>query len=80
MKMLRMFATMVVCLINFLNSVKYMVFLIPLLIIIGVIFGIDYVYFKNQDLKVQVKKEQKELNSSLEKEKKEYIEKLFKTK
>nr|WP_251823168.1 hypothetical protein [Campylobacter jejuni] len=36
-----------------------MVFLIPLLIIIGVIFGIDYVYFKNQDLKVQVKKEQK---------------------
>ncbi|HEF1355217.1 TPA: Sec-independent protein translocase subunit TatA2 [Campylobacter jejuni] len=57
-----------------------MVFLIPLLIIIGVVFGIDYVYFKNQDLKVQVKKEQKELNSSLEKEKKEYIEKLFKTK
>ncbi|AXL40626.1 Sec-independent protein translocase subunit TatA2 [Campylobacter jejuni] len=57
-----------------------MVFLIPLLVIIGVIFGIDYVYFKNQDLKVQVKKEQKELNSSLEKEKKEYIEKLFKTK
>ncbi|EAK3770370.1 hypothetical protein CX021_00710 [Campylobacter jejuni] len=54
-----------------------MVFLIPLLIIIGVIFGIDYVYFKNQDLKAQVKKE---LNSSLEKEKKEYIEKLFKTK
>ncbi|EOI2575221.1 Sec-independent protein translocase subunit TatA2, partial [Campylobacter jejuni] len=53
-----------------------MVFLIPLLIVIGVIFGIDYVYFKNQDLKVQVKKEQKELNSSLEKEKKEYIEKL----
>ncbi|HEH3963851.1 TPA: hypothetical protein SGZ69_001552 [Campylobacter jejuni] len=43
-----------------------MVFLIPLLIIIGVIFGIDYVYFKNQDLKVQVKKEQKELNSSLD--------------
>ncbi|EJI8568455.1 hypothetical protein VXI30_001649 [Campylobacter jejuni] len=41
-----------------------MVFLIPLLIIIGVIFGIDYVYFKNQDLKAQVKKEQKELNSS----------------
>ncbi|EIJ6994267.1 Sec-independent protein translocase subunit TatA2 [Campylobacter jejuni] len=57
-----------------------MVFLIPLLIIIGVIFEIDYVYFKNQDLKAQVKKEQKELNSSLEKEKKEYIEKLFKTK
>lgn len=57
-----------------------MVFLIPLLIIIGVIFGIDYVYFKNQDLKAHVKKEQKELNSSLEKEKKEYIEKLFKTK
>ncbi|MEA8939468.1 Sec-independent protein translocase subunit TatA2 [Campylobacter jejuni] len=56
-----------------------MVFLIPLLIVIGVIFGIDYVYFKNQDLKVQVQKEQKELNSSLEKEKKEYIEKLFKT-
>lgn len=57
-----------------------MVFLIPLLIVIGVIFGIDYVYFKNQDLKVQAQKEQKELNSSLEKEKKEYIEKLFKTK
>ncbi|RTI72309.1 Sec-independent protein translocase subunit TatA2 [Campylobacter jejuni] len=57
-----------------------MVFLIPLLIVIGVIFGIDYVYFKNQDLKVQVQKEQKELNSSLEKEKKEYIEKLFKIK
>ncbi|HEG0493574.1 TPA: hypothetical protein SB542_001217 [Campylobacter jejuni] len=57
-----------------------MVFLIPLFIVIGVIFGIDYVYFKNQDLKAQVQKEQKELNSSLEKEKKEYIEKLFKTK
>ncbi|EJO1482887.1 hypothetical protein OLP38_04125 [Campylobacter jejuni] len=57
-----------------------MVFLIPLLVIIGLIFGIDYVYFKNQDLKAQVKKEQKELNSSLEKEKREYIEKLFKTK
>ncbi len=53
-----------------------MVFLIPLLIIIGVIFGIDYVYFKNQDLKVQVKKEQKELNSSLEKEKKRIYRKI----
>lgn len=53
-----------------------MVFLIPLLIVIGVIFGIDYVYFKNQDLKVQVKKEQKELNSSLEKEKKRIYRKI----
>ncbi len=53
-----------------------MVFLIPLLVIIGVIFGIDYVYFKNQDLKVQVKKEQKELNSSLEKEKKRIYRKI----
>ncbi len=53
-----------------------MVFLIPLLIIIGVIFGIDYVYFKNQDLKAQVKKEQKELNSSLEKEKKRIYRKI----
>lgn len=57
-----------------------MVFLIPLLVIIVVVFGIDYVYFKNQDLQIQSKKDYKELNSSLEKEKKEYIEKLFKTK
>lgn len=57
-----------------------MVFLIPLLVIIVVVFGIDYVYFKNQDSQIQGKKDYKELNSSLEKEKKEYIEKLFKTK
>lgn len=57
-----------------------MVFLIPLLVIIVVVFGIDYVYFKNQDSQIQSKKDYKELNSSLEKEKKEYIEKLFKTK
>lgn len=57
-----------------------MVFLIPLLVIIVVVFGVDYVYFKNQDSQIQSKKDYKELNSSLEKEKKEYIEKLFKTK
>ncbi|MFK0422525.1 hypothetical protein ACISNW_07910 [Campylobacter jejuni] len=57
-----------------------MIFLIPLLIIIVLLFGFKYVKYKKKDLKAKDKKEQKELNSSLEKEKKEYIEKLFKTK
>ncbi|XUP62039.1 hypothetical protein UXU46_05985 [Campylobacter jejuni] len=57
-----------------------MVFLIPLLIIIGVIFGIDYVYFKNQNLKVKKEQQNNKSDSSLEKEKKEYIKNLFKEK
>lgn len=58
-----------------------MVFLIPLLILIAIIFGVDYLYFSDEDAKVQDKKEQKkEQNSSLEKQRQEYLENLFKKK
>lgn len=57
-----------------------MVFLIPLLVIIAIVFGIDYLYFSNED--AQVKKEQKidQVNPNLDKQRQEYLEKLFKEK
>ncbi|MBZ7949343.1 hypothetical protein [Campylobacter molothri] len=58
-----------------------MIFLIPLLIIIGVIFGIDHLYFSNENNKIESKKEVKqEINSSLIDERSKYIEKLFNSK
>ncbi|ARJ56565.1 hypothetical protein [Campylobacter cuniculorum] len=54
-----------------------MIFLIPLLLIIAVIFGIDYFYFNDQTDKKEYKIEH---NSSLEKQKQDYIENLFKQK
>lgn len=42
-----------------------MIFLIPLLIFIGIIFGIDYVYFSDEDSKIEKiekKPEQKDIN------------------
>ncbi|CAM4017937.1 hypothetical protein N4T57_04990 [Campylobacter hepaticus] len=55
-----------------------MIFLIPFLLIIAIIFGIDYIYFKDQNASIQSKIEQVDLNSSLEKEKRQYIKNLFK--
>ncbi|MFX3626486.1 hypothetical protein ACD574_00475 [Campylobacter sp. LH-2024] len=58
-----------------------MIFLIPLLIIVGVIFGIDHLYFSNENNKIESKKEVKqEMNSSLIDERSKYIEKLFNSK
>ncbi|MBK2000646.1 hypothetical protein ACD575_00440 [Campylobacter sp. LH-2024] len=58
-----------------------MIFLIPLLIIVGVIFGIDHLYFSNENNKIESKKEVKqEINSSLIDERSKYIEKLFNSK
>ncbi|MBZ7941541.1 hypothetical protein [Campylobacter molothri] len=58
-----------------------MIFLIPLLIIVGVIFGIDHLYFSNENNKIESKKEVKqEINSSLIDERNKYIEKLFNSK
>ncbi|WP_417903962.1 hypothetical protein ACD571_00310 [Campylobacter sp. LH-2024] len=58
-----------------------MIFLIPLLIIVGVIFGIDHLYFSNKNNKIESKKEVKqEINSSLIDERSKYIEKLFNSK
>lgn len=52
-----------------------MIFLIPILLIIAIIFGIDYIYFDDKTSKKEpIKTEQ---NSTLEKEKQEYIESLF---
>ncbi|MBZ7939118.1 hypothetical protein H2277_04890 [Campylobacter sp. W0014] len=62
-----------------------MIFLIPLLIIIGVIFGIDHLYFSDENSKIEIQKEIKqeikqEMNSSLKDERSKYIEKLFDSK
>lgn len=55
-----------------------MIFLIPLLIIFGIIFGIDYVYFKEENEKL---KEQKEQCIKLDKNtsKEQYLNTLFKS-
>ncbi|EJP4818552.1 hypothetical protein ACX1QV_000776 [Campylobacter upsaliensis] len=53
-----------------------MVFLLPLLIVIALLFGIDY-YFK--DIK-QEKIQKEENNLTLEQEKRKHIESLFKNK
>ncbi|MBZ7935793.1 MULTISPECIES: hypothetical protein [Campylobacter] len=58
-----------------------MIFLIPLLIIVGVIFGIDYLYFSDENSKIETQKEIKqEMNSSLKDERSKYIEELFDSK
>lgn len=54
-----------------------MVFLLPLLFIIILLFGIDYYYFK--DIK-QEKIQKEENNLTLEQEKRKHIESLFKNK
>ncbi|EPU7282883.1 hypothetical protein [Campylobacter upsaliensis] len=54
-----------------------MVFLLPLLFIIALLFGIDYYYFK--DIK-QEKIQKEENNLTLEQEKRKHIESLFKNK
>ncbi|MBK1971406.1 hypothetical protein JG676_07310 [Campylobacter sp. 2018MI35] len=54
-----------------------MIFLIPLLIFFAVIFGIDYLYFSDEDLAIKEQKEIKaEVNNSL---KQEYLKQLFNT-
>lgn len=56
-----------------------MIFLVPLLIIIAVIFGIDYLYFSDDDEALKEKKEQKiEKNLSLEEKKNELKSLLYK--
>lgn len=57
-----------------------MVFLIPLLVIVAVIFGIDYLYFNDENAKV--KKEQKihKTEPNLDKQREEYLKHLFKEK
>ncbi len=57
-----------------------MIFLIPLLVVIAIIFGIDYLYFSDED--AQVKKEQKidKTNPNLDKQRQEYLQELFKEK
>ncbi|TKX33205.1 hypothetical protein [Campylobacter aviculae] len=58
-----------------------MIFLIPLLLIVAVLFGIDYLYFGDENSKAKAKQELKqEFNSSSEQEKKKYLEQLFKSK
>ncbi|MCC8277743.1 hypothetical protein LNU06_02925 [Campylobacter sp. VicNov18] len=57
-----------------------MVFLIPLLVIIAIVFGLDYIYFKDQDKLIQIDKKEQDFNSSLEEQRKQYIKDLFKTK
>ncbi|QNF77809.1 hypothetical protein [Campylobacter vulpis] len=54
-----------------------MVFLLPLLFIITLLFGIDYYYFN--DVK-QEKAQKQENNFSLEEEKRKHIESLFRNK
>lgn len=56
-----------------------MIFLVPLLIIIAVIFGIDYLYFSDDDEALKEKKEKKiEKNLSLEEKKNELKSLLYK--
>lgn len=61
----------------FLGDYLKMIFLIPLLIFFAVIFGIDYLYFSDEDLAIKEQKEIKaEVNNSL---KQEYLKQLFNT-
>lgn len=54
-----------------------MIFLIPLLLVIAVVFGIDYLYFDDKADKKEIKTEQNEQNLTLEEQKQEYIRGLF---
>lgn len=56
-----------------------MIFLIPLLIVIAVIFGIDYLYFSDEDQKIE-KKIPLQNDENLQKEREEYLKNLFKDK
>ncbi|HDZ5065961.1 TPA: hypothetical protein RTH03_000035 [Campylobacter jejuni] len=55
-----------------------MIFLIPLLFVIALIFGIDYLYFSNENKEVQKKEQKQDLN--LDEKKQEYLKELFKPK
>ena len=57
-----------------------MIFLLPLLIIVAIVFSIDYIYFKDKDGQIEIKKEYQESNSTLEKEKQKYLKNLFQIK
>ncbi len=58
-----------------------MIFLLPLLVLIAVIFGIDYIYFSDKnEQKLEQNSSLERKNPSLEREKQEYIKNLFKQK
>ncbi|KAA8604388.1 MULTISPECIES: hypothetical protein [unclassified Campylobacter] len=52
-----------------------MIFLIPILIIIAILFGIDYLYFNDDK---NTNKTKQELNISIDDEKQKHIKELFK--
>ncbi|MFQ6342129.1 hypothetical protein [Campylobacter sp. VTCC 70190] len=53
-----------------------MIFLLPLLFIIALIFGIDYLYFSDENKEVQKKEQKQDLN--LDEKRQEYLKELFK--
>lgn len=57
-----------------------MVFLIPLLIIIAIIFGIDYLYFNDENVKVKEERQIHKSDPNLGKQREEYLKHLFKEK
>ncbi|HHD0454289.1 TPA: hypothetical protein ACOS3E_001015 [Campylobacter coli] len=57
-----------------------MVFLIPLLIIIAIIFGIDYLYFNDENAKVKEEQKNHKTEPNLDKQREEYLKHLFKEK
>ncbi|HEA7842120.1 TPA: hypothetical protein RXM13_000202 [Campylobacter coli] len=57
-----------------------MVFLIPLLIIIAIIFGIDYLYFNDENAKVKEGQKIHKTEPNLDKQREEYLKHLFKEK
>lgn len=57
-----------------------MVFLIPLLVIVAVIFGIDYLYFNDENAKVKQEQKIHKTEPNLDKQREEYLKHLFKEK
>ncbi|EIQ8882346.1 hypothetical protein MPT78_000526 [Campylobacter jejuni] len=57
-----------------------MVFLIPLLVIVAVIFGIDYLYFNDENTKVKEEQQINKTDPNLDKQREEYLKHLFKEK
>lgn len=55
-----------------------MVFLIPLLIIIAIIFGIDYLYFNDENVKVKEERQIHKSDPNLDKQREKYLKHLFK--
>ncbi|HEB7543718.1 TPA: hypothetical protein RZH61_001160, partial [Campylobacter coli] len=55
-------------------------FLIPLLIIIAIIFGIDYLYFNDENVKVKEEQQIHKSDPNLDKQREEYLKHLFKEK